>query len=314
MAPTTDETKTFAPFRPAAAILRQQLADPDSLLVCPGVFDGFTARIALDAGFDTLYMTGAGTAASVLGQPDLAIVSLPEMAGNAGMIAALDRNVPVIADADTGFGSSLAVARAVKLYSQLNVAAMHIEDQAFIKRCGHLRNKALVSLDEYLVRIRAADRARKECGRDIVIIARTDSLQSLGLDGAIRRLKAAHSAGADVAFLEGLLTKEQCQEAVQALAPIPCLLNIVGGGVTPALDAAEAKAMGFKILLWPILSLTYTYVSVKKAMRELKEKGWSEPLPGGEGGIKDIFEVCGIEEAAAFDREVGGSTLDGGFF
>ncbi|CAK7222047.1 hypothetical protein SBRCBS47491_004735 [Sporothrix bragantina] len=309
-----NDMAAFTPFRPAAVILREKLADPDKLVLCPGVFDGFTARIALDAGFDTLYMTGAGTAASVLGQPDLAIVSLPEMAGNAGMIAGLDRNVPVIADADTGFGSSLAVARAVKLYSQLNVAALHIEDQAFIKRCGHLRNKALVSLDEYLVRIRAADRARKECGRDIVIIARTDSLQSLGLDEAIRRLKAAHAAGADVAFLEGLTTKDECRKAAQALAPIPCLLNIVGGGVTPAVDAAEAKALGFKIVLWPILSLTYAYVSVKKAFRELKDKGWTEPLPGGEGGIKDIFEVCGIDEAAAFDHAVGGSTLDGGFF
>ncbi|CAK7217500.1 hypothetical protein SCUCBS95973_003176 [Sporothrix curviconia] len=314
MAQTDATTKAYSPFRPAAAILREKLADPDALVLCPGVYDGFTARIALAAGFDALYMTGAGTAASVLGQPDLAIVSLPEMAGNAGMIAGLDRNVPVIADADTGFGSSLAVARAVALYSQLNVAALHIEDQAFVKRCGHLRNKAIVSLDEYLVRIRAANLARQECGRDIVIIARTDSLQSLGLDEAIRRLKAAHAAGADVAFLEGLLTKEQCREAVQALAPIPCLLNVVAGGVTPVLDAAEAKALGFKIVLWPIVSLTYTYTSVKKAMQELKDKGWCEPLPGGEGGIRDIFEVCGIEEAARFDRSVGGSALNGKFF
>lgn len=302
------------PFRPAAAILREKLADPDKVILCPGVFDGYTARIALDAGFDTIYMTGAGTAASVLGQPDLGIISLPEMAGHAGMIASLDRNVPVIADADTGFGSSLAVARAVQLYSQLNVAAMHIEDQQFVKRCGHLRNKALVSLDEYLVRIKAADRARKECGRDIVIIARTDALQSLGLDEAIRRLKAAHAAGADVAFLEGLLTKEQCQQASRELAPIPCLLNIVGGGVTPAVDAAEAKAMGFKIVLWPILSLTYTYNAVKAAMRELKETGYVEPTPNGQGGIKEIFEVCGIEDAAAFDRAVGGDSMSGGFF
>ena len=135
------------PFQPAAAILRQMLADPDKLVLCPGVYDGFTARMALTAGFDCLYMTGAGTAASVLGQPDLAIITLPEMAGNAGMIASLDRNVPVIADADTGFGSSLSVARAVQTYIQYNVAAMHIEDQAFAKRCGHLRNKELVSLD-----------------------------------------------------------------------------------------------------------------------------------------------------------------------
>lgn len=244
--------KATTPFKPAAAILRERLEDPDKLILCPGVFDGFTARIALDVGFDTLYMTGAGTAASVLGAPDLALITLPEMAGNAGMIASLNRNVPVIADADTGFGSSLSVARAVQTYITYNVAAMHIEDQAFIKRCGHLLSKSLVSLEEYLVRIRAAAKARKESGRDIVIIARTDSLQSLGLDEAIRRLQASYEAGADVAFLEGIRTKEQCSEAIKRLAPMPCLLNVVGGGVTPALSATEAKELGFKIVIWPI--------------------------------------------------------------
>ncbi|CAK7221454.1 hypothetical protein SBRCBS47491_004531 [Sporothrix bragantina] len=248
------------PFRPAVAILREKLADPDKVVVCPGIFDGYTARIALDAGFDAIYMTGAGTAASVLGQPDLGIISLPEVAGHAGMIASLNRNVPVIADADTGFGSSLAVARA------------------------------------YLVRIKADVRARKECGRDIVIIARTDALQSLGLDEAFRRLKAAQA------------------QASRELVPIPCLLNTVGGGVTPAVDAAEAKIMGFKIVLWPILSLTYTYSAVKAAMRELKETDYVDPTPNGQGGIKEVFEVCGIEKAAAFDCGVGGDSMNGGFF
>ncbi|KAH7155940.1 carboxyphosphonoenolpyruvate mutase [Dactylonectria macrodidyma] len=302
------------PFRPAAAILRDQLADPDKLTVCPGVYDGFSARIALDAGFDCLYMTGAGTSASVLGQPDLGLVTLPEMANNAGMIASLDRQVPVIADADTGFGGSLSVARATQQYIQLNVAAMHIEDQILMKRCGHLRNKELVSLDDYLVRIRAAAAARKASGRDIVIIARTDSLQSQGVDEAIRRLKAAYNAGADVAFLEGIQTKEQCLKACKELAPMPCLLNVVSGGVTPMLSAAEARAIGFKIVIWPVLSLTHAYVAVKKAMRALKETGFVEPTPNGEGGIKDIFGVCGIEKAAAFDKVMGGSSLNGGFF
>jgi 2-methylisocitrate lyase-like PEP mutase family enzyme len=306
--------KEIKPWKPAATILRERLEDPNDIVICPGVYDGYTARIALAAGFDALYMTGAGSAASVLGAPDLALITLPEMAGNAGMIASLDRNVPVIADADTGFGSSLSVARAVKTYIGYNVAAMHIEDQSFIKRCGHLRNKEIVSLDEYLVRIRAAAKAREESGRDIVIIARTDSMQSLGFDEAIRRLKAVYKAGADVAFFEGLLTKEQSREAVKQLAPMPCLLNIVGGGVTPAMSAKEAKEAGFKIVIWSVLPLTYVYNATTAVMKELKQNGYVDPAPGGKGGIKDIFEVCGIEEAAIFDQSVGGSSLKGGFF
>lgn len=311
---TTMPTEERTTWRPASAILRDMLQNPDKLILCPGVYDGFTARIALDVGFDALYMTGAGTAASVLGAPDLALITLPEMAGNAGMIASLDPKVPVIADADTGFGSSLSVARAVRAYIANNVAALHLEDQSFNKRCGHLQNKEVVPLEEYLVRIRAAVKARKECGRDIVIIARTDSLQSFGFEEAIKRLEAAYDAGADVAFLEGILTEEQCKESCRRLAPMPCMLNVVGGGVTPALSAQKAQEYGFRIVIWPILSLTQVYNSTKEAMTKLKKEGWVEPLPGGTGGIKDIFQVCGIEDCAAFDRAVGSRSMQGGLF
>ncbi|KIX94707.1 uncharacterized protein Z520_09397 [Fonsecaea multimorphosa CBS 102226] len=301
------------PWRQAATILREMINDPEKIVVCPGVYDGYTARIALDMGFDALYMTGAGTAASRIGAPDLGIINMIEMAGNASMIAGLDWRVPVIADADTGFGSSLSAARTAKTYIEGNVAALHIEDQAFIKRCGHLRNKELVSLDTYLTRIRAASMAREASGRDLVIIARTDSLQSLGFDEAIRRLKAAHEAGADVAFFEGLVSKEQAREAVKALHPIPCLLNIVTGGVTPVMSAQEAKEIGFKIVIWSILSLTEVYNSTRRAMKELRDTGIVTEREDKAGGIYDIFKVVGINESAEFDAAAGGVTLKGGF-
>ncbi|OQV02237.1 hypothetical protein CLAIMM_07471 [Cladophialophora immunda] len=300
-------------WRQAASILRDMINDPEKIVVCPGVFDGYTARIALSIGFDALYMTGAGTAASRIGAPDLGIINMTEMAANASMIAGLDWSVPVIADADTGFGSSLSAARTAKTYIEGNVAALHIEDQAFVKRCGHLRNKELVSLETYLTRIRAASMAREASGRDLVIIARTDSLQSLGFDEAIRRLKAAHEAGADVAFFEGLVSKEQARAAVKALAPIPCLLNIVHGGVTPVISAEEAKEMGFKIVIWSILSLAEVYNSTRRAMKELRDTGIVTEREDKAGGIYDVFNVVGINECAEFDAAAGGVTLKGGF-
>lgn len=298
--------------RPAAAILREMIETPGKLVICPGVYDGFTARIALDVGFDALYMTGAGTSASRLGSPDLGLITLTEMHANAAMIASLDPSIPTIADADVGFGSALSVARTVTSYIQADVAALHIEDQTLMKRCGHLRNKEIASKEEFVTRIRAASMARKQSGRDIVLIARTDALQGLGFAEAIDRLKAAADVGADVAFLEGILTEDQARDVCKSLAPTPCLLNIVAGGVTPIWTAEQAVDMGFKIAIWPILSLTAVFNSTRSAMKELREKGFVEPAADGSGGIRDVFGVCGINEFVKFDREAGGTGLKTG--
>jgi len=230
------------------------------------------------------------------------------MHANAAMIASLDSSVPVMADADTGFGGPLSVARTVKAYINSNVAALHLEDQAITKRCGHLQGKLLVPMEEYIARIRAAVLAREETGRDIVIIARSDALQSLGFDEAVKRLKGAVEAGADVAFLEGFTTKEQGKLACEALVPTPCLVNVVEGGVTPQFNAAEAKEAGFRIVIWPCLAMTEVYNSVKRAAVELKKSGFFVHGGKGAGGIKDLFEVVGLKECMAFDAKVVGST------
>ena len=256
--------------------------------------------------------TGAGTSASRLGSPDLALITLPEMHANASMIASLDPSVPLIADADTGFGGPLSVARTVTAYINSNIAALHLEDQAISKRCGHLSNKELVSLDDFLVRIRAAVMARQQSGRDIVLIARTDALQSLGFDEAVRRLKAAVEAGADVAFLEGVMTRDQGRQVCAALAPTPCLINIVPGGVSPIISATEAQDLGYRIMIWPILSLTEVFNSTRRAMKTLKETGYVAPAEDGSGGIRDIFGVCGLTECAEFDKKAGGSAYGKG--
>ncbi|EXJ66705.1 uncharacterized protein A1O5_10376 [Cladophialophora psammophila CBS 110553] len=192
-------------------------------------------------------MTGAGTSATRLGSADLRLIILTEMHANADMIASLDPSIPLIADADTRFSAPLSVALILRKYINSNVAGLHIEDQASSKRCGHLKNKQLASLDEFVVRIRAAARARKEAGRDIVSVARTDSLQSLGFDEAVRRLKAAVEAGDDAVSLEGFTTKEQGKEICRIEAQTPCLINSVEGGLTPTISAEEAIQLGFKI-------------------------------------------------------------------
>lgn len=257
-------------------------------------------------------MTGAGTALSVLGAPDLGLTTADDMVRNASTIASLDRRVPVIADADTGFGGPVMVARTVERYIAGGVAGLHIEDQVATKRCGHLLGKELVDTETFVARIRAADAARKRVGDDIVLIARTDALQSLGFDEAIRRLKAAVEVGADVAFLEGMTSEQQMRDVVKAMHPTPCLLNMVSGGVTPLVDAKTAGEMGFRIVIWPCLSMTAMYLAVGKAARELKETGAVAENVDEKGrvvgGVRDCFNLAGLEECAAFDKEVGGKS------
>ncbi|KAI0024958.1 Pyruvate/Phosphoenolpyruvate kinase-like domain-containing protein [Xylariomycetidae sp. FL0641] len=300
----------------AAAKLRQMLADPEKIVVCPGVHDGLTARMALRVGFDALYMTGAGTAASRLGQADLGLTTQDDMATNGGMIAGLDRDVPVIADMDTGFGGPLMVARTVEKYILQGIAGFHLEDQVVTKRCGHLMGKELVDVGTYVARIAAAKAARERMGSDIVIIARTDSLQSLGYDEAVQRLKAAVAAGADVAFLEGIRTKEQMEQVVKDLAPTPCFLNMVGGGVTPLVNAAEAKKLGFKIVIWPIIGMTATYLAMRDMCEELKSTGEVKERFDKDGkidgGVRDVFELCGLTASSEFDKQMGGTAFNNG--
>ena len=169
----------------AAARLRALLSEPTHMIVAPGVYDGLTARLALAQGFECLYMTGAGTTMSRLGQADLGIATQSDMASNAAMIASLDPSIPVIADADTGYGGPIMVARTVQTYARAGVAGLHIEDQVQEKRCGHLAGKQLVDRDVFYSRLRAAVKARDEMGSEMLIIARTDARAGAGWDEAL---------------------------------------------------------------------------------------------------------------------------------
>ncbi|KAI8059502.1 methylisocitrate lyase [Gongronella butleri] len=291
----------------AATKLRQLLAR-DEFLVCPGVYDGISARIALSKGFDCLYMTGAGTVSSRFGAPDIGVAGLTDMVTNASMIAGLDPQVPLIADADTGYGGSYMCARTLKLYARAGIAGLHVEDQVQAKRCGHLLGKELVPLEEYCARIKSMVIARDQIASDIVIIARTDALQEHGVDAAIARCKAALDLGADVAFVEGITTKQEAIHVVQALTPAPVLVNLVANGVTPNWTAAQAAALGFKMSIHPCASVVPASMAINQALDTLRKEGSDAPACGNVNP-RESFMQMGLKEAIELDYNVGGSTF-----
>ncbi|KAJ5115505.1 hypothetical protein NUU61_001264 [Penicillium alfredii] len=296
---------------PAASKLRRMLRDTKDLIVCPGVYDGLSARVAMEVGFKAMYMTGAGTTASRLGMADLGLAQLHDMRTNAEMIANLDPfGPPLIADMDTGYGGPLVVSKSVQQYIQAGVAGFHIEDQIQNKRCGHLQGKKVVGLDEYITRIRAAKMTKDRLHSDIVLIARTDALQQHGYDECIRRLKAARDIGADVGLLEGFTSKEQARQAVQDLAPWPLLLNMVENGATPLITTKEAEEMGFRIMIFSFATITPAYLGIKSTLEHLKKEG-VVGTPEGLGPRK-LFEVCGLMESMRVDTEAGGDGFSQG--
>ena len=247
-----------------ATALRKQLSAP-GMLIAPGAYDGITAKLIEQAGFPLVYMTGAGTSAS-LGYPDYGLVTMSEMVANAEIITRAI-SIPLISDADTGYGNELNVTRTVREFESRDVAGIHIEDQVSPKRCGHLDNKEIEGLDKYLSKIRAAVAAR--ANPDFLIIARTDSRASLGFDEAIRRGNAALEAGADMIFIEAPQTMEEVR-AIPKKIQGPCLLNVVQGGKTPVVHLNDAEEMGYKIAILPGLLLRAAVQAFDQALGSVK--------------------------------------------
>ncbi|KAK4626551.1 2,3-dimethylmalate lyase [Fulvia fulva] len=290
--------------------LREMLSDPSKTVVGPGVYDGITARLALAAGFECLYMTGAGTSMSRLGMADLGLATFNDMHQNAAMIASINPSVPVIADADTGYGGPINIARTVQAYARAGVAGLHIEDQVQEKRCGHLSGKLLVSREVYFNRLRAACRARDESRDDTLIIARTDARAGKdtegngGFDEAIERLKGAADIGVDALFFEAIQDLDEAKEVIKRLPNIPVLLNMVQGGRTPQVSNDEANKMGFRIVIWPCLGMEAVVPAFTKSLEALKTTG--QPPSDQKMGPRALFETCGLKDLMAFDESVGG--------
>jgi 2-methylisocitrate lyase-like PEP mutase family enzyme len=277
----------------------RDLLERGGLTIAPGAYDCITARSIVQAGFGAVYMTGAGTAAT-LGYPDYGLVTMSEMADNAGRIAAAV-DVPVIADADTGYGNELNATRTVREYERRGVAGLHIEDQGFPKRCGHLDNKVIVSLDEYLAKIQAAVAARRD--PDFLIIARTDSRAVLGFDEAVRRANAALAVGADMAFVEAPQTLEEVA-AVPRLVKGPCLLNVVWRGKTPEVAFGEVEQMGYRVAIVPGL-LFKAVMGVCDAMLSELRSTDGHPVPMNSMTVREAFRRVGADEWDAVSDRFG---------
>jgi 2-methylisocitrate lyase-like PEP mutase family enzyme len=262
----------------------------DGMVVAPGAYDCITARLIERAGFDAVYMTGAGTAA-MLGYPDFGLVTMSEMVANAGRIAAAVAR-PVIADADTGYGNELNMVRTVRAYETVGVAGIHIEDQEFPKKCGHLDDKRIVPREDWLAKIRAAVAARRSS--DFLIIARTDARAVAGFDEAVARANAALAAGAEMAFVEAPQTMEEVA-AVPRLVKGPCLLNVVRGGKTPDLDLRDAEAMGYKLAIVPGL-LIKNVVGICEQMLAALAATHRHPAPVREMTVRETFQLWGADE------------------
>ncbi len=262
--------------------LRSLLAG-EAMVIAPGVYDGITARLVEQAGYPAAYMTGAGTSLS-RGYPDLGLLTMTEMAGNAATITRTI-DLPLIADADTGYGNELNVTRTVNEYERAGVAAMHLEDQVMPKRCGHLAGKEVVGREEFIAKIRAAAAARRD--PDFVLIARTDSRAVLGFEEAVWRANAALAAGADIAFVEAIPTLEELA-AVPRQVNGPCLLNVVQGGKTPELNLLDAQAMGYRLAIMPSLLLS-TMMETADAVLAAVKATHQPPSAVGKLNVADRF-------------------------
>lgn len=240
--------------------LKELIAAP-RILVMPGVHDALGARIAEAAGFDAVTQGGYSATATLLGAPDSSQLSLTEMASMYERLAEAT-SLPILADADTGFGNVTNVARTVRLYERAGVAGLFIEDQVFPKRCGHMAGKAVVPTAEWIAKLRSALDARTD--PDFVVMARTDALAVHGVDEAIERAQIAREAGADLLFVEAPTDVDQMRRICREV-PGPCLANNVEAGRSPVLPASELEAIGYAAVVFPVAA---TY-AVAHALRDL---------------------------------------------
>lgn len=256
--------------RAPRARLRELIAGPEPL-IAPGAYDALSARLVEQAGFEAVYMTGFGTTASLIGRPDVGLLTGSEMVDNARrIVAAVD--VPVIADADTGYGNAINVVRTVQLYEQAGVAALQLEDQVSPKKCGHMSGKQVIGTGEMCGKIRAAVSARRD--PDFLIIARTDAVAVSGVDDAIDRARAFAEAGADVLFVEAPTSEDDIARIAGELrGTAPLLFNWAEGGKTPGLSYERIAELGFSLVIYPIGTLLAATAGMRTLLGSLKRHG-----------------------------------------
>jgi len=281
------------------ADLIRNLLTEKGLLVMPGVYDALSAKLAARAGFEVIFITGYSLSATLLGEPDFGLLTQTEMLDAAQRICSVV-DTPVIVDADTGYGNAINAIRTVKELARRGAAGMFLEDQVWPKRCGHMKGKQVISLEEQSQKLRAAIEAGE---RDrLYIVARTDARQALGLTEAIRRGVAFKEAGADAVFIEAPESKEEMKEIARNV-PGPLVANMIERGVTPLMTPDELKELGFDLIVWPLGPLYASTKALKDLYTTLRLKGTTQGMLDRLISFSEFHEIVGLEQKYALDAQ-----------
>lgn len=279
-----------------AQILRERLKQPE-IIVAPGAYDCLSARIIEQCGFEAMFMTGYGASASILGEPDYGLMTMNEMVNVCANMYRIV-NIPIIGDIDTGYGNPLNVYRTVQEFERAGLAAVHLEDQVFPKRCGHMENKAVISMEEHVEKIHAAVDART----DMLIIARTDARATHGIDETIRRLEAYRDAGADIVYADALRTDEELK-AVGSIKGVYKFANQVENGKTPLMNVKRLEEFGFDIVIFPTTTCFAAAKAIQKVMRTLKEENTTAGVLDDVTTFKEFTDIVGMEELQEMEKK-----------
>jgi len=279
-------------------LVRQALRDQGQLIM-PGVYDALSAKIAARAGFEVIFITGYSLSATLLGEPDFGLLTQSEVVGAAQRICSVV-DTPVIVDADTGYGNAINVIRTVEELLRAGAAGMFLEDQIWPKRCGHMKGKQVIPIDEQIKKLQAAVEAKGES--DFFIVARTDSRQALGLKEAIRRGLAFKAAGADAVFIEAPESKEEMREIARNV-PGPLVANMLERGVTPLMGPKELKDLGFELVVWPLAPLYSVAKSLTDVYTTLRRDGSTLAILDRLMPFDEFNEIVGLDEKYALDAK-----------
>jgi 2-methylisocitrate lyase-like PEP mutase family enzyme len=280
----------------------KQLIGGGRCIVAPGVADAFGARMVAMEGFEACYMTGFGTSLTRLGMPDIGLLTMGEMVDNAARIADACA-MPLVADADTGYGNPMNVRRTIREYERAGVAGVHLEDQSWPKRCGHLAGKRVVPIAEMEAKLKAAVDSRRD--GDFVVIARTDAIAVEGFDAALERAERYRAAGADMLFVEAPTSMQQLETVGARLRGTPLLFNMAASGKTPDLDNATMARLGFRLAIFPNWLLLAAIPAMRRMLRELKTKGSVADIRGEVATFKEFTEIAGLPEVQELEARYG---------
>ena len=277
----------------------KQFLKRDKLLVAPGCFDGLSARLVEEAGFEAAYFSGGAVARS-MGLPDIGLVTMSEVIERAAQVVSAVK-IPVIADADTGYGNAINLVRTVREYERVGVAAIHIEDQITPKRCGHLDGKEVISLPEMIKKLEAALASRAD--PNFCIIARTDARGVHGLDDAISRARAFAQLGVDAVFVEAPQSESELEQIPRALPNIPLLVNVFKGGKTPMLPVERLEKMGYRIAIYPSETQRAAIYAMRQALSLLKREGTTEAMDEALTTFKERDTIVGLDDWQELERK-----------